>query len=161
LKLSKSILTLAITFAILGCASPYQSYGFAGGFKETQLDTNVWRVFFEGNGYTQSDRAEDFAMLRSAELTLANGFTHFAFSSSKTGKDISTYSRPVRVYSSDTSSAIRVTGGTTEIISKPTATNIVVMFKGKPELNSAIFDATFICNSIGKKYEVVCNASKK
>jgi hypothetical protein len=157
----KKLKVFAIATAVLllgGCASPYQSYGFAGGFKETQLDTNVWRVFFEGNGYTKGDRAEDFAMLRSAELTLANGFTHFAFSSSKTGTDISSYSTPARAYSSSTSSSIRIYGGNTEIIAKPTATNIVVMFKGKPELNASVYDAIFICNSIGKKYEVVCNA---
>lgn len=153
---------VSVMFAsIVGCASPYQSYGFAGGFKETQLDTNVWRVFFEGNGYTKGDRAEDFAMLRSAELTLANGFTHFAFSISRTGTDISSYSTPARAYSSSTSSSIRIYGGNTEIIAKPTATNIVVMFKGKPEVNAFVYDATFICNSIGKKYEVICNSSKR
>ena len=47
----------------------------SGGFTESQLDTNVFRVTFKGNGYTSPDRAEDMALLRSAELALQHGFT--------------------------------------------------------------------------------------
>ena len=46
MKRLKGFAIFALVLLLGGCASPYQSYGFAGGFKETQLDTNVWRVFF-------------------------------------------------------------------------------------------------------------------
>ena len=43
------------------------------GFSETQLDTNVYTVRFSGNGYTSPSKAADFALLRSAEITLMRG----------------------------------------------------------------------------------------
>lgn len=163
-------LMLVCSVVVAGCATAYQPQGLSGGFTETQLDTNVWKVSFRGNGYTKGDKAEDFAMLRSAELALANGFTHFAFASSKTGVETSTMTTPTTSYTSGSagaygnniygSSTTRTYGGDTIFISKPSASNTVVMFKGKPDLNGMVYDASFLCNSLGKKYEVVCNAPK-
>ncbi len=156
---------------LFGCATAYQPQGLSGGFTETQLDTNVWRVSFRGNGYTRAEKAEDLALLRSAELALANDFTHFAFSSSKSGTDISSFTSPItstttgqanlsgnNIYGSSTT---RFSRGNTTYISKPSANNVVVMFKGKPEINAMVYDANFICNSLGHKYEVSCNAPRK
>jgi hypothetical protein len=160
-----------LTAFLFGCATAYQPDGISGGFKETQLDTNVWRVSFTGNGYTREDRAEDLALLRSAELTLANSFTHFAFSSSRTGTNVSSFTTPLRASTTGQanisgnniygSSTTRFSGGDTTFISKPSANNVVVMFKERPDINAMVYDAKFICNSIGKKYEVVCNAPRK
>lgn len=168
----RNFLTVIATVSILaGCATAYQQQGLSGGFTETQLDTNVWKVSFKGNGYTSGDRADDFAMLRSAELALANGFTHFAFASSKTGVETSTMTTPTTSYTSGSASVYgnnvygnsttRTTGGNTIFVSKPSANNTVVMFKGKPDVNSMVYDASFICNSLGTKYKVVCNAPKQ
>lgn len=33
---------------------------------------------------------------------------------------------------------------------------MVVMFHEKPEGQSMVFDASFVCNSLGPKYKVVC-----
>lgn len=168
-KLLAIVVTLTITLA--GCATGYQASGLTGGFTETQLATNIWRVNFEGNGYTRSERAADFAMLRSAELTLANGFTHFALADSKTATAISTFTAPTtsnttfdanRFGNSISGTArTRTYGGGTTFISTPSANNTVVMFKGTPDAGGMIFDAGFICTSMGRKYEVVCNAPKK
>ncbi len=60
-------LLLASVFSLWflsGCATSYQQRGFAGGYSETQLAPDVFRVNFEGNGYTSSERAQDFALLR-------------------------------------------------------------------------------------------------
>lgn len=35
------------------------------------------------------------------------------------------------------------------------------MFKGHPEGVSIVFDAAFICQSVGKKYEATCEAMKQ
>jgi hypothetical protein len=158
------------TALLAGCATAYQPQGLSGGFTETQLDTNVWRVAFKGNGYTHGERAEDFAILRSAELTLANGFSHFAFAESKTANEVSSYTAPTTTYTTANASAygntVRGTaitqtyGGGTTFISKPSAKNVVVMFNGKPDTGGLVFDAQFICNSMGQKYKVVCNAPK-
>ena len=70
-----------LLFAVLliqGCATAYQKSGFAGGYSETQLDENVFRVSFRGNRYTGREKVADFTLLRSAELALENGYQYFA-----------------------------------------------------------------------------------
>ena len=39
--------------------------------------SNVYRVSFQGNGYTGEERVADFALLRASELALAHGSKHF------------------------------------------------------------------------------------
>ena len=161
---------IAAIVTLAGCATAYQQKGFSGGFDETQLDTNVWRVSFRGNGYTKGERAEDFALLRSAELTLANGFTHFAFAESRTGSEVSTYTAPTTSYTTGSANIVgnnvygnattSTRGGGTTFIHRPSAVNTVVMFKGKPDSSNMMYDANFVCTSVGKKYEVVCNSPK-
>jgi hypothetical protein len=171
LQMSRVIFSLLPLMAFLfGCATAHQPQGMTGGFTETQLNSNVWRVSFRGNGYTRGEKAEDFALLRSAELDLANGFTHFSFSSSRAGTEVSSFTTPITATTSGSanvsgnsvygSSTTRFSGGNTTYISAPTANNVVVMFKEKPDLIATVFDANFICNSLGKKYEVTCNAPK-
>lgn len=170
--MKRSIFSLTLLTALLfGCATAYQPQGMTGGFTETQLAPDVWRVNFHGNGLTKGERAKDFAMLRSAELAMANGFTHFAFLSSKTGTEVSSYTTPVTSTTTGSatlhgntisgSSTTRYSGGDTIYISKPTVNNTVAMFKGNPNINAMVYDAAFICNSLGKKYKVVCNAPRK
>lgn len=167
----KIFTAVGIISIMTGCATAYQPKGLSGGFEETPLDANVWRVSFRGNGYTKSERAEDFALLRSAELALANGFTHFAFYDSKVGQDVSAYTAPTTSYTTGTVSGYGNTaygnattttyGGGTTFIRKPAAVNIVVMFKEKPSTaNQMIYDANFICSSLGVKYKVICNGQQ-
>lgn len=152
----KIVLALAAVL-VSGCAATYQKAGHAGGFKETQLSENVWRVSFSGNGYTRSERAEDFALLRSADLTLLNGFTYFALANSRNETNVSSYTTPITATTKG--SKTRYYGGDTVFVSIPTANNTVVMYKAKPDTAMA-FDARFICASLGKKYEVSCEALK-
>mgnify|MGYP003326504792 CR=1 FL=1 len=62
------ILLSAFVLFITGCATTYQSQGFSGGFSETRLGENMFRVTFEGNGYSGKDRVADFTLLRSASI---------------------------------------------------------------------------------------------
>ena len=156
----------AATSLLAGCATGYQPQGISesGGFMETQLDSNVWKVTFSGNGDTKIDQAEDLAMLRSAEVSLANGFTHFAYRSSKSESQTTILKNPMISYTSGTSmhgsglfaNATTHTYGGTVVVSKPYVSNIVMMFKGKPVLYTLVYDANFICTSVGTKYKVVC-----
>jgi len=160
--------TLAIAAMLSGCATAYKPDGISGGFSETQLDVNVWRVTFEGNGYTRGQRSNDLALLRSAELTLINGYTHFGLADSKsdarTGTFVSptTYNTTGNAYVSGNSiygaSTTRSSGGQVFNFSAPSSTNTVVMFKGKPDTQSMVYDAAFVCNSLGKQYQVVCGS---
>lgn len=151
----KRLVTLTIAGSILaGCATAYKPSGFSGGFSETQLAENVWRVRFNGNGYTRSQRAEDLALLRSAELTLTNGYTHFVLADSRTANDI--FTTPSQYHTTSTGFGYRTTQTGGETFTKPSATNTVVMFKDRPASQGMVYDAKFICGSLGRQYEVVC-----
>ena len=144
------------------CATPYQTTGLSGGFSETRLAENIFRVSFIGNGYTRGERAEDFALLRSAELTLEHGYTHFALAGSNTSSETSAVTTPTTSYTTGSAYAsggrvygnatTNTYGGQTIFISRPTASNTVFMFKGKPDIQGMIFDAKFLYDSIRKKY---------
>ena len=167
----RTLVAFSLIIILGGCATAYQPQGFSGGFSETQLDTNVFRVSFNGNGYTHADRAEELALLRSAELTLKNGFTHFAIIDGRSREQLGTYTTPTQSYTTANATAYgnsaygtaRTTtyGGQTFLISKPSTTNTIMCFKGKPDIQALIYDAQFVCNSLGQKYGVVCGASAK
>ncbi len=56
------ILSFFMVAGLAACATAYQPQSFSGGFTETQLDKNVFRVSFQGNGYTRAERAEEMAI---------------------------------------------------------------------------------------------------
>ena len=162
--------TLTVAALLSACATPYQPTGVTGGFEEMQIDANVWRISFRGNGYTREWKAEDYCLLRSAELTLANGYSHFAIADAKTSTSVSGISTPSSSYTTGTvhvngnnavgSSTTTNVGGGTTFISRPRASNIVMMFKGKPNTDGIVYDAALVCSSLGQKYKIVCNQPK-
>ena len=165
--ISKLFLIIGVLL-LVSCATTYQKKSFTGGFSETQLGDNVWKVNFEGNGYTSRERADDLTLLRCAELTLSTGYSYFKLVDSKTYTEESSYTTPVTsntqinaqrygdtVYGNATTQTY---GGQTHFISRPVANNVVMMFKDKTDKDGMLFDASFICNSVGSKYEVQCNS---
>lgn len=63
--------------AAVGCATPYQQSGYRGGFTETRLAPDIFAISFAGNSFTSPERVSDFALLRTAELTLNKGDNRF------------------------------------------------------------------------------------
>jgi len=130
------------TIAVAGCATSYQQRGFSGGFSETQLAENVFEVRFSGNGYTSSERASDFALLRSAELSLERGFRYFVVDDNENDRQVTidtvTTSSGANIYST----------------SKPGARKVIVCFKEKPDWTGVIYEARFVVQSIRGKYEI-------
>ena len=157
-----SILALVMAF-LQGCATTYQGSGFSGGYSETQLDENVFKVTFRGNGYTSRERASDFALLRSAELTLQSGYKYFAVIDANSYTSNSTYTTPTtsnttaNVYGSDNYAYGNTTtttyGGQAYNISRPSTSNTIVCFKEKPE-NVFNYNAEFIYKNIIQKYGI-------
>ena len=157
---NKFFLIIAVLF-LVSCATTYQKKSFTGGFSETQLGENVWKVNFQGNGYTSRERTDDLILLRCAELTLSTGYSYFKLVDSKSYTEESLYTTPVtsntqiNAYGNVTT---QTTGGQTHFISSPGASNVVMMFKDKTDKDGMLFDASFICNTVGSKYEVQCNS---
>ena len=135
------IYLLSITFILSACATTYQKAGVTGGYTETQLDANVYQVDFSGNAYISSQEVADFALLRSAELTLEKGYNYFVIIDGSKYSDTSSYEVPT-AYG----------GYQTYTTSKPSASNTIVCFKEKPEGFS--YNAKFIKESFREKYQL-------
>lgn len=67
-------------FALNGCVTRYQPMGTNRmyGYSERALPTGEYVVSFLGNGFTPTETIVDYALLRSAELTLAKSKKYFA-----------------------------------------------------------------------------------
>ena len=151
----------ALSAFLYGCATPYQTTGFRGGFSETQLDKNVFKVSFNGNGYTSRERTSDFVLLRSAELALENGYEYFAIIDERSDTSYSTYTTPTQthttanVYASGNyahgNAYSTTTGGQTNTFVKPSNSNTIVCFTKKPDATPS-YSASFVYKSIRDKY---------
>jgi hypothetical protein len=97
-SLRKTALCLGFLAALAGCAQPTpyvpRAQGQATGYTDRELAPGRWRVTFTGNAVTPRDTVEDFLLLRAAEVTLANGGTHFMFDTRDTRSQTRYYADP-------------------------------------------------------------------
>lgn len=83
-----AVVVMAITMA---CATAYTSGGLFGGYEDTQLSEDTFRVSFQGNGYTSEDRTTNFIFRRCAEITLEEGCRYFVMEGQETDSDLGGY----------------------------------------------------------------------
>ncbi len=167
-------LSVSIALAVLlaGCATAYKPDGVMGGFSSSQLDENVFQVNFKGIGFTDRDEANDYALLRSAEIALEKGYSYFVIVDAQQYSKNSTYTTPITAttnfdsntygsaygsgnnvnYSGNTygTATTSFSGGETYNISKPRTTNTIACFKEKPKGFS--YSAEFVVKSLKAKY---------
>lgn len=91
--LRKLFAAAAIT-ATLGLAAcqtgptPYQPGGrYDGGYTESRIENDRYRISFKGNSLTQRETVENYLLYRAAELTLQNGYDTFTIVNRDTDKD--------------------------------------------------------------------------
>lgn len=156
---------LFVTVAVLvsGCATSYQSTGLTGGYSETQLAPDVFRIYFRGNGYTSGERAEDFAMLRAADVCLQHGFNCFALLDESSSSSTSAITTPGYAYTTGSAYAYgnsatysgytTYSPGQTILIHKPRAGLMIRAFQTKPDAIFT-FDAAFLEKSLKQKYHI-------
>jgi len=158
---------LLLLFPVLllsSCATPYQKNGFAGGYSDTKLQENIFKVDFKGNGYTTVERATDLCLLRCADVTLENGYKYFVIVGNQRDIENFTFTTPTfyqtygtmynyggTTYGSFTSYPL---GGSPIFIRKPYVTFIIVAFEEKPENVPVVFDAEKVRRAIREKYQM-------
>lgn len=71
---------LAVLLA--GCATPYAPMGYAGGYEANWLSPNTLSVTVLGNGFTDSRRVREMALVQSAERARESGYCYFIFGGS-------------------------------------------------------------------------------
>jgi len=69
-----ALMALVLTACATGPAAYGPSYGNSTGFKNTQIQKDRFRVSYTGKS---EDEAQNFALLRAAEIALAEGYSHF------------------------------------------------------------------------------------
>jgi hypothetical protein len=135
----KIVYLLLLGAVLTACATPYQNNGLRGGYTERKIKEHVFEISFGGNGMTTRQRATDFALLRSAELTLEQGGHYFVIIDSK---------RLLKIEKN----SVDMGSGTpsTYHVQQPRATNTIVIFENKPDIES--YDARDVQQSLNKKY---------
>ncbi len=158
--------TLFTVSFLVGCATEYGAKSFwAGGFEETQLAPDVYRVTFSANDSTTMVRTSDFALLRAAELALENGYPYFEILDAKQWVNTDVYSTPVTTTTTGSvagsgntvagSSVTTTTGGQTFSSDEPHASNTVRFLKTKDDASSMAYDARFLFDSLREKYQII------
>lgn len=140
---------LGLAALVVGCATAYQPHGLSGGFEESQVNENSFRVSFRGNGYTSTNRAEELTLLRSAELCLERGFPAFLLLRERT--DIKNES--LWMSNSSYRRGNVFSTGTNLNFSMPSTSNLVSCIAEKPS-NVFSYDAVVLYESLTTKYQV-------
>ena len=71
------LLVAAVAVGLASCATPYAQQGFTGGFDVQELRPDVFRVSFQGNGYTTRETVQVYWLYRCAQLAIEKGFNGF------------------------------------------------------------------------------------
>lgn len=158
--LQKALVLIILLCSVVGCSTPYQQKDFFGGFSETQLDTNVWRIRFNGNAFTSQDRVRDLSLMRACELALSTGYSYVAVISDKDQVEKS----EAQIGSTSYSGTATCAGGTCSAIvnsyppskipfTKYGSEQLVAFFRDRPE-NLFVIDARMSYRSLSSKYGI-------
>lgn len=166
--MARNMILMAFALFLIGCATAYGPQSYMGGFSETQLTPNAWQVRFVGNGYTSSERASDFALLRTAELMLESGFKYFVVLDSANQAQAYTFTTPqtatttlnanTNVFGNTATTTGTATtntyGGQTYTHYKPRSTVVAIGTNAPVSDGSLIFDAQFLVDTLTRKHDI-------
>lgn len=147
--MKKLIVLVFVALFFCSCATGYHSKTGSGGYSQTQLDQNVFKVSFSGNTMSDMERVVDFALLRAAELTIENGFEYFAVIGGN--NDATNVGLTVgNAYGYNNS-----VFGLAQTINakKRTISRTIICFNQRPT-SIFVYDASFVYGSITKKYNI-------
>lgn len=123
-QMKYAIAGLLMLLGVAGCATEYQTKGPGGGYTDRQVGPALWRVEITSNNYTRRELIREFAMLRSAELAVRHGYTHFAVVDPQSATAVPRFV-------------------------EPSADNLVFMFAGIPSGRGPVFEAAAVCMDLG------------
>lgn len=141
-----------ITLFLTGCASTYGPESLlSGGYTESLIQDNIFRVNFKGKASDSIGRVNDFALLRSAEITIQNGYSYFIVIEGGTTIKTGVVSTPAHI----NMATGMIEGGHVSSYSKPNASIVIQCYKEKPEnVSGIIYDATQVRSNIKSQYKI-------
>jgi len=156
-------LAFPLVLAVSSCGTSYQPLGISGGYSETRLAPDVVKVRFSANAYTSSEKAQDLALLRCADLCLQSGYRYFHVGADSVNVSHSTIVTPGSSFTTGTATGYGYGVGYNQTttymppqvttLNKPQAEILVKFLKAKPS-GIEVFDAVFISSSIRQKYGI-------
>lgn len=162
----KRLLVLGLVL-LSGCATNYQPKSIIGngGFEDTELAPNYFRVVFKGNDATSEEKASDFALLRTSDLMIERGCNAFKvvkYTSNGRSSAImlpqtqTTYASVNNIgnqtFGSATTSSV---GGGLMRLYMPRITIEAKCSSGDADIENGVYDSKFINQSIKKKYKIM------
>ena len=159
---AKFSLPIFFLMAIGGCATPYQSTSFMGGFSETRLGPDTFKISFRGNAFIGRETVANYTLLRSAEVALQNGYSYFIIIDESEYTKTGVYTTPTTAFTTSSgsysgssysgSATTTFQGGDSFFYRKPGATNTIICFTEKPNVKGLVYDARYLSNSLKGKY---------
>ena len=160
---AKGLIVLAFSAAILaGCASTPtlyapQSAQSRAGYSEYRLEAGRYRVTFQGNLGAPVNQVSDYALLRSAELALRDGYDWFRVADRVTQQTGSGRGSSLSIGggsgSYGRSSGVGIGLGTSFNLGPGPAVSSsmeVVFGKGAPPRDADVYDARAIVRTVGQ-----------
>ena len=159
---TQTISLCAIAF-LAGCATSYKSKGFGGGYSDTRLAPDSFRVMFRGNAYTSPERMQDFALLRAADVVQQHGFTCFAVENERSSTAVE---GDKTSGTSVTSGSVETYGNGANMTGQPTSTRFQIYDFDNPQIgllvrgfqtkpaNVFTFEVSSLQQSIRQKYGI-------
>lgn len=78
----------ALLLSACATTTPYQPLKNGVGYTDQQLETNRFRISFNGNSSTPRETVANYVLYRTAEVTLANGYDYFTLAAQNTDQEI-------------------------------------------------------------------------
>ncbi|SEL84431.1 hypothetical protein SAMN05216359_11942 [Roseateles sp. YR242] len=117
----KKLIAMCSAVLLGGCMlGPYSKLLAGHGYTDVRLAPDVFRVTFLGGGLDVGPRIDDLVLLRSAEVTLAHGYSYFVVTSEERETRVGSYDEPG--VSTTTEVVTRKKDGEREATSSTTAT---------------------------------------
>lgn len=124
------------------------------GFRSEQVDMITYRVEYQGERGESIRAAEEIGLVRTADLALSKGYSHFALVESESGGRVATGPQAPTTFGAE-SSTVFMNSHITET-SSPNVRGMVRLYQGAPEGVTRVFDARSVCATYAPKYGVVC-----
>ena len=157
------LLGTGILCLLTACATPYASNGLLGGYSDTALAPDIYRISFQGNGYTSPERTQDFAILHAADTALSHGYKYFGIINQTEGGRSGVINTPGQAYTYvnaqrygnmvyGTATTTYMPGASIPIFF-PHSGLLIRCFREQPEGGFAL-DAEFVSRSLRQKYHI-------
>ncbi len=124
------------------------------GFRSEQVDMITYRVEYQGARGESVRQAEEIGLVRTAELVLQKGYSHFSLVESQAGGQVATGQQAPTTFGAESSTVFK-NSRITET-SSPNVRGTVRLYQGAPEGVTRVFEARAVCATFAPKYGVVC-----